>query len=73
MPVGYSGAILLSMCPPVWFKVMHPMLDAIEKGEKLTDKQKKEQANLILIYYLAVWSAIIFVLIFVVKLNVPVW
>jgi hypothetical protein len=29
---------MLCWFPPVWTKIMHPMLDAIEKGEKLSEQ-----------------------------------
>jgi hypothetical protein len=29
-------------CPPVWKMIMDPMLDAMEKGEKLSEQQVKE-------------------------------
>ena len=31
MPTGYPGMIILALLPPVWFKLMHPLIDQIEK------------------------------------------
>jgi hypothetical protein len=29
---------MVCWCPPVWRKIMDPMLDAMEKGEKLSEE-----------------------------------
>ncbi|MBK8338534.1 MAG: alkane 1-monooxygenase [Flavobacteriales bacterium] len=29
MPTGYPGMMLLSLVPPLWFRVMHPRIDAL--------------------------------------------
>lgn len=31
MPTGYPGMVLLSLIPPLWFRVMHPQLDRISR------------------------------------------
>ena len=28
LPTGYPGAMILALVPPIWFKIMHPLLDA---------------------------------------------
>lgn len=30
LPYGYSGSILLALCPPLWFGIMNPRVDEIE-------------------------------------------
>jgi alkane 1-monooxygenase len=27
MPTGYPGMIILALIPPIWFKVVHPILE----------------------------------------------
>lgn len=31
MPTGYPGMMVVALFPPVWFKLMHPLLDRIER------------------------------------------
>ena len=33
LPAGYPAAMLLSMIPPLWFKVMDPLVENISKAE----------------------------------------
>ena len=32
LPTGYPGMILLALCPPAWFAVMNPRVDAALHG-----------------------------------------
>jgi len=32
LPTGYPGMMILSLIPPLWFKVMNPKIEQIEKG-----------------------------------------
>jgi alkane 1-monooxygenase len=32
LPTGYAGCVLLALVPPVWFGLMHPRLDALERA-----------------------------------------
>jgi alkane 1-monooxygenase len=34
MPTGYPGMLLLSLCPPLWFKLMHRRIDAYRQTQK---------------------------------------
>ena len=34
LPVGYPGSILLALVPPVWFRLMNPQVDQIEKDRR---------------------------------------
>ncbi len=36
LPLGYTGMMMIAFCPPIWRAVMHPMLEALDKGEKLS-------------------------------------
>ncbi len=31
LPTGYPGMILLALCPPLWFSVMHPHIESYQK------------------------------------------
>lgn len=33
MPTGYPGMIIMALLPPVWFKLMHPLIHQIEKAQ----------------------------------------
>lgn len=32
LPTGYPGMILLALCPPLWFSVMHPHIESYQKN-----------------------------------------
>ncbi len=34
MPTGYAGMVVLSWFPPIWFLIMHPIIDKLEKHHK---------------------------------------
>ena len=34
MPTGYPGMMMLSLCPPLWFYIMNPRVDAIRANYK---------------------------------------
>lgn len=36
LPTGYAGCLFLATCPPLWFRVMHPRLDALEPAPALS-------------------------------------
>eukprot|EP00347_Sterkiella_histriomuscorum_P018755 403344302 len=42
LPFGYTGCLIMCYFPKIWFKVMDPYVDSINKGEKLDEKVKKE-------------------------------
>ena len=42
LPFGYTGCLIICFIPKVWFKVMDPYVDAINKNEKLDEKTKRE-------------------------------
>eukprot|EP00347_Sterkiella_histriomuscorum_P002399 403368310 len=42
LPFGYTGCLIMCYFPKIWFKVMDPYVDSINKGEKLNEKVKKE-------------------------------
>jgi alkane 1-monooxygenase len=44
LPNGYSICIMLALIPPVWFKIMNPLIDSLEKHSKI-DKQEYEKTK----------------------------
>lgn len=42
LPQGYFGCIVMALIPPVWFKVMNPMAEAVNKNEKISEEKQKE-------------------------------
>lgn len=42
MPTGYAGMMLLSLCPPLWFRVMNPRVEALKARVK---KYEELQVN----------------------------
>ncbi|TNV78782.1 hypothetical protein FGO68_gene8761 [Halteria grandinella] len=71
LPFGYTAAFLCAWCWPLWKAVMHPMLDAMEKGEKLTEKQAKDQKSLIDKYLLSIWVPVTIYYVLAVRINIP--
>eukprot|EP01121_Diplochlamys_sp_Union-15-3_P017581 TRINITY_DN6216_c0_g1_i2.p1 TRINITY_DN6216_c0_g1~~TRINITY_DN6216_c0_g1_i2.p1 ORF type:complete len:155 (+),score=13.69 TRINITY_DN6216_c0_g1_i2:461-925(+) len=41
LPTGYAGMILLSLIPPLWFSVMDPLVDALNKEGQNEAEEKK--------------------------------
>jgi alkane 1-monooxygenase len=37
MPTGYPGMLLLSLFPPLWFNIMHKMIELYRQTQKGTD------------------------------------
>ena len=71
LPVEYGIAQLLTLFPTLWEKIIHPMLDAIEKGEKLSEKELKYQQKLIFMFYGGVWIILSFLQFVVIGVNIP--
>lgn len=32
LPLGYPGSMMLSLIPPIWFKIMNPRIEALNRG-----------------------------------------
>ncbi|MBL7776215.1 MAG: alkane 1-monooxygenase [Saprospiraceae bacterium] len=37
LPFGYPASLLLALAPPLWFRVMHPLIDGMEHRPSLQD------------------------------------
>jgi len=59
--MGYTGAILLAMCPPVWKKVMNPVIACINKGEKVPDELQQKNKMIVYIYSAIMWTILTYV------------
>jgi len=40
LPMGYTGTMTLAFCPPIWMKIMNPMVEAINRGELISAETK---------------------------------
>lgn len=58
LPYGYSVSLLLAINPPIWKRIIDPMAIATNKGEKITEEQKRDIDRCV-IATLAVTSIII--------------
>ena len=61
LPMGYTGSMTLAFCPPVWKKIMNPMVEAVNRGELITKKVQEENKRLTMIYLAVVWTALTFI------------
>lgn len=61
LPMGYTGTMLLAFCPPLWKKIMNPMVEAINRGELITKEVKAENKRVTMIYLYIVWAIMTFV------------
>ncbi|TNV78476.1 hypothetical protein FGO68_gene3839 [Halteria grandinella] len=73
LPFGYSAGFLCAWCPPVWRAVMDPMLDALERGEKLREEEVKKQKRILDLYFSAVWITFTLLQFFVIGFNLPAY
>ncbi|TNV78873.1 hypothetical protein FGO68_gene9103 [Halteria grandinella] len=71
LPFGYSAAFLCAWCPPIWRKIMDPMLDAIDRGEKMSEQEVKKQKRVLDLYLTSVWIILTFVQFFIIGINIP--
>jgi len=71
LPFGYTAGFLCAWCPPVWKAVMDPMLDAIDRGEKMGEEQVKKQKRILDLYFSSVWIIMTFVQFFIIGINKP--
>ena len=58
LPMGYTGSMTLAFCPPVWKKIMNPMVEAINRGEVISKEVKAKNTRLTMIYLTVVWTVI---------------
>jgi hypothetical protein len=56
LPLGYTGSMLLAYCPPVWKILMNPMVEAINRGEKISPETQEKNKKLVYTYCGIVWS-----------------
>ena len=45
LPCGYIPCLVITLFPPVWFKMTHPILEGFSKDGKANDQQKKTSTN----------------------------
>jgi lipopolysaccharide/colanic/teichoic acid biosynthesis glycosyltransferase len=55
----------------MWKKIMDPMLDAVQRGEKLSEKEVKKQKRILDIYFSSVWIMMTFVQFFIIGVKMP--
>ena len=48
LPYGYSICLIICMIPPIWKRVIDPMVLALRAGEKMSEEAKKDQEICIL-------------------------
>lgn len=46
LPNGYSASLLTAMCPPVWFKAIDPLVDALRHNKKITKEQYQKAQSI---------------------------
>ena len=59
--MGYTGSMTLAFCPPIWKKIMNPMVEAINRGELISSETKKRNKRTTLIYLGVVWTALTYI------------
>ena len=57
LPNGYACCLILCYIPPLWFKVMDPILEAYKNKEKV-DKKILAESNSLLVKF--IWSLFFF-------------
>jgi hypothetical protein len=62
---------MTSWFPPVWMKIMDPMVEAVQKGEKLSEKQLKEQKKILNAFYAISWTTLTLLQLFVFGIKIP--
>jgi hypothetical protein len=48
LPCGYFPCVVISLVPPVWFRMTHPILEGIGKDGKASDQQIAQSRNVFL-------------------------
>jgi hypothetical protein len=59
--MGYTGSMTLAFCPPIWKKIMNPMVEAINRGELISSETKKRNKRTTLMYLGVVWTALTYI------------
>jgi hypothetical protein len=59
--MGYTGSMTLAFCPPIWKKIMNPMVQAINRGEIISTEVKEKNKRTTLIYLATVWTALTYI------------
>jgi alkane 1-monooxygenase len=50
LPCGYLTCIIVSLFPPVWFRITHPIIEGIKNDGKPNDQQKNQSKSVFLIW-----------------------
>ena len=45
LPCGYISCLILTLVPPVWYRITHPILNGFEKDGKASEQQVKSSKN----------------------------
>ena len=61
LPMGYTGSMTLAFCPPIWRKIMNPMVEAINRGENIPKEVKEKNKRITLMYLSVVWIALTYI------------
>jgi len=69
LPYGYTISLLLSVFPPVWFRVIDPAAKAAKTGEKLSEEIKKDQERCVLATLCFTSILITYICFFVIGFN----
>lgn len=69
--MGYTGSMLLAYCPPVWKKIMNPMVEAVNRGEMVPKEMQEKNKKIVFIYCGIVWTLLTYFTFFVVGLKDP--
>lgn len=56
--MGYTGSMTLAFCPPIWRKLMNPMVEAINRGEVISKEVKAKNKRITMIYLSIVWTIV---------------
>jgi alkane 1-monooxygenase len=69
LPLGYTGSMTLAYCPPIWKKIMNPMVEAINRGETVSQEVIKSNKKIVFTYCGIVWSLLTYINFFVIGLK----
>jgi hypothetical protein len=61
LPLGYTGSMTLAYCPPVWKKIMNPMVEAINRGETVSQEVIQSNKKIVFTYCGIVWSLLTYI------------
>jgi len=45
MPTGYAGMLTIALCPPLWFRIMNPRLEAFQSEKNLPKPTNQESSQ----------------------------